>query len=268
MQAHIYRLLTVAGLSAQLFACGSSPDSNLNLRNKASELDGVSGRQIDFYFGLPDRSLIEGGDAASAVNGFYYKLQGKGDKCPGGDVYEATVGFEDNKFVSFPINANCSYDLTFRLGRLAEGEGQALAGSKLNFATDIKPLLEKNCSSCHSEYQDYASFRAVADQAILDIESGVMPQGAPLSDDEVAVFLAWQAAGYLEADDTLPESAEAQKLSSVYYRNNNDDILNSYELLGRTFFQVVRTLWIQPEGQAQGFNSKYVTLSASAPEQE
>lgn len=268
MNAQFFRFVTVAGLCVTLARCGSSPDSNLDLRNKISGLDGSGVPKIDFYFGLPDRSRLEGADASALIDAFYYKLEGKGEKCPPGEIYEATVDYEDNLFIDFPIASDCSYDLDFRAGRRAAAAGEIQLAAQLNFASDIKPLLEKNCTSCHAEYSDYAKFRQVAAQSILDIESGIMPPAAPLSDGDIAVFLAWQAGGYLEVDDSPAESAEAQKLGTIFYRNNSDDVLNSYEFLGRTFYELARTLWIQPEGQAEGLSSKYVTLSERPVEQD
>jgi hypothetical protein len=160
--------------------------------------------------------------------------------------------------------------LTFRAGqfRSAELKDQGFLAHSVTFTDDIKPLLDANCVSCHPSYADYAGFKNDAAQAILDIENGSMPQAGPLADSDIATFLAWQDGGYHEADEAPPESDEAQKLGNIFYRNNDNDVLESYELLGRTYYELTRTLWIQPEGQAQGLTTKHVSLSQAPVEQE
>lgn len=91
--------------------------------------------------------------------------------------------------------------------------GAAAGPAKLTFATDLKAVIETNCTPCHipakggnkKAYDNYANVKTDIDEMIRRIEleptvRGFMPfkKTEKLSDSTIAVFKQWKTDGSLE----------------------------------------------------------------------
>ena len=88
----------------------------------------------------------------------------------------------------------------------------AMPPPKLNYATNVKSVIEMNCSPCHisgkgnkKPYDNYANVKADIDEILRRIDlnptdRGFMPfrKPAKLSDSTIAVFKQWKTDGLLE----------------------------------------------------------------------
>ena len=89
-----------------------------------------------------------------------------------------------------------------------EGQGDNGGGSTVSFATDIKPIVDRECSGCHnsaprqplSEYADITA-GGTAEDVVRRVQipggnGGTMPPASPLSSGDIEKFKKWEAGGY------------------------------------------------------------------------
>ena len=80
----------------------------------------------------------------------------------------------------------------------------------IDFARDIKPVLDSSCVSCHPQYSDYEatakSGGLILKRLQLPAEDPkVMPKDAPvLSPEDIAKFKYWQIANYPNHETPIP----------------------------------------------------------------
>ena len=105
------------------------------------------------------------------------------------------------------IFSNCTYDTYQDDTYLDIDECNTV---EVSYATDIVPLLDENCFSCHAEEDNYtglwlATYEHVSDKNTMtnileriqldanDVE--LMPPSGPLNDCEIDIFKAWVEQG-------------------------------------------------------------------------
>ena len=244
-------------VSLLLLGCGTDKSADYRSPKLIKTLEAVAEKPnaVVINFTLPDRSVEP---SLSALNGYYLRLVGEGPACPVGEIIEEVASWEDaNREVHFKVNGKCTYAVTLRLGTY---QPPMLAlGAGLNFDEDIRPIIETNCVSCHETYASYVEVVQNGEMILKEIEAKTMPQIAPLSDADIAKFLAWKDGGYLEKSTTPLKSAKEIQLTSIYYQNNHNDFLMAYELLSRSTYELRRSLWLQPEGKAAGMVLKEIS---------
>jgi hypothetical protein len=237
-----------------LAGCGDDKVADYRSAKIAKTLEAVVGKPnpVHLNLTLPDRSK----DATlTQVTGYYLRLLGEGNECPKGEMIEMVGGYDDqSRELRFDVNGKCSYAVLLKLGSY-HAPTLALARS-INYESDIKPIVEAHCLSCHDSYASYQELAANGELIVREVESKAMPKAVPLGDDDIAKFLAWKDGGYVEkSSDPLPTVKE-QMMSEVYYQNNHNDYLMAYELLGRENYELRRSLWLQPAGEAAGLTLK------------
>lgn len=237
--------------------CGSDKAENYRSKGPGNALEAIAEKPnpVVINFTLPDRSKDP---SLASVSGYYFKLLGEGTDCPAGELIEEVGTWDDaNREVKFKVNGKCNYAVTMKLG-VYQTPALALMGA-ISFEGDIRPILESQCVSCHETYVDYAEVVANGEMILREIEAKTMPQTAPLSDADIAKFLAWKDGGYTEKAVVAQPSEKEKQLSAVYYQNNKNDYLMAYDLLSRSTYELRRSLWVQPEGQAAGMTLKEIS---------
>ncbi len=240
-------------------ACGGEIRSDKR-QLKGVSLDVRAAKPVAFEFAIPDRSKLaaEVSDINETLTGYYYSVRGEGKSCPSSELHEGAGLYDDGRVIAFDLIGACNYLLTIKLGQFVEpAPTAALTQTVINFQDHIQPIIKTNCVSCHPAYDSYAGVKDAARSMVLAVEDEVMPPTAPLGGSDIALFLAWADGGYLENDPAphIPSAAE-KSIDKVYYRNNNNDFIQSYELLGRTKYELQRALWLQSDGEARGLQTK------------
>lgn len=262
------RVMIVTCFSLVLMACGGETRSDKR-QEKGISLDVLAYKPVKFEFMLPDRSTLvsESPDITAKLTGFFYKIQGEGEACPESEVHEDAGSYDDGRLISLNVISACNYLVTIKIGNFQAPATAALTATTVNYQEHIQGLVQQNCVSCHASYASYAGVKDAAKAMVMAVENESMPPTAPLAGSEIALFLAWADSGFLENNPTasLP-SPQEQSLNKVYYRNDNYDYIQSYELLGRTRYELQRSLWLQAEGQAEGLQTKqlYTFYGASS----
>lgn len=237
-------------------ACGTEGPQRL-LNGKSNILEAVAEKPnpVLVSFTLPDRTARP---EYAGINGYYFKLLGEGADCPSGELIEEVGTWDDaNREMKFKVNGKCSYSVTMRLGVYQESTALALQGP-ISFQNDIKPIMESQCVSCHETYIDYNEVKANGEMILREIEAKTMPMAAPLSDADIAKFLAWKDNGYTEKSVVALPSEKEKQLTKIYYQNNKNDYLMAYEMLSRVTIELRRSLWIQADGEAAGLTAKEI----------
>jgi hypothetical protein len=240
-----------------LSACGGEIVTSLR-QERLQGLDAASKRRLDFEFRLPDRGSITARDSTTIdrLNAYYYRFEGEGPECPKGERFEGADAYQDNKTIKLKLTDLCNYSIVIKIGE-SEASPLALTASTISYERHIQPILQKSCSSCHAGFASYQGARASAEAIVMAVEEQTMPpdQALPLSD--IAAFVAWADDGFLERDPIAAKTTVLeQQISKVYYRNNNNDSLMAYELLGRTTYELRRSLWLQDDGLTLGLETK------------
>jgi hypothetical protein len=249
-------------------ACGTSVEEQ-NLRKVAQgALDALPSQPVDFSFSLPSRVNL-GLDAAllnEKMTGYAWRIEGQGERCTDSKVHESFGPYEDARTYAMQLSANCNYLVKIMVGELPPQPALNLTAT-INYEQHIKPVIQKECVSCHAEYSDFSVIEKNASSIVAHVENETMPPNSPLDGATIAMFLAWGDDGFKENDpNPTPVTAADEALSAVYYRNNNNDMIMSYELMGRTTFELRRSLWIQPAGEALGLqNSEIYTFRVATP---
>ncbi|MES2745279.1 MAG: hypothetical protein V4655_07620 [Bdellovibrionota bacterium] len=241
-------------LSLLLIGCGGDKVADYRSAKASNTLEAVAEKPnaVLLNFRLPDRGKDP---SLSGVSGYYYRLVGEGSECPAGELIEDVGAYDDQKReFEFKVNGKCSYAVVMKLGVYKAPE-LALT-SVINYENDIKPLIEKNCVSCHETYASYTELVENGEMILREVESKAMPKIAPLSDVDIAKFLAWKDGGYVEKSTTPPPTAKELLITSVYYQNNRNDRMMDYELATRVSFELRRSLWIQPAAVEAGLTVK------------
>lgn len=244
--------------SCVLIGCGQGIERSDRRQTKGASLDAVPAAPVTFTFALPDRKQLrlENGAIDSLITGYYYRIQGEGKNCPAEEVHEKAGPYDDGMLINVTVISSCNYLITIELGEyLGESPTIGLKATKINFQDQIQALLSERCASCHPSYTDYAAASAAGRAIVLATESESMPPNAPLPGSEIAMLLSWADHGYLEKDPAAELSPVAQTLGRVFYRNNNNDYLQNYELFGRSNYELRRSLWLQAAGQSAGIRT-------------
>lgn len=69
--------------------------------------------------------------------------------------------------------------------------------ASITFSMNVKPIIDNNCVSCHStggNFPNLTSFSGVSANATsvkFQIINGLMPQGAPLSNEDIQTIVCW-----------------------------------------------------------------------------
>ncbi|RYZ59151.1 MAG: hypothetical protein EOP07_04975 [Proteobacteria bacterium] len=241
MGAKLPIIISFMSLTLGLLACGE---------NKANYRKGTIGGaeaisdnllRIPVNFKLPNRS---GDPALASMNAYYYRLQGSGADCPTTEDKEELAPYEDDKEFILRLSEVCDYKVTIKLGVMG---GTALAAT-VNFDQNIRDIVSANCVSCHETYSDFKELAGKGDLVVQRVEAG----HGDLKDSDIATFLAWKDGGFLEKNPNPLPTEKELGMSTVYYRNNNDDVLMGIYLKSRTQYELRRSLWLQTEGKAAG----------------
>jgi hypothetical protein len=234
-------IISLISLSLGLGACGENTANYRKGTTGGAEAAADNLLRIPVNFKLPNR----GGDAALAgMNAYYYRLQGSGADCPITEDKEELAPYEDDKEFILKLTEVCDYKVTIKLGVMA---GTALSAS-VNFDQNIRDIVSANCVSCHETYSDFNELKGKGDLVVQRVEAG----HGSLKDPDIATFLAWKDGGFLEKNPNPAPSEKELGMSTVFYRNNNDDVLMGVYLKSRTQYELRRSLWLQSEGKAAG----------------
>jgi hypothetical protein len=68
------------------------------------------------------------------------------------------------------------------------------SGTK-SYASNVAPLIQSNCVSCHGSYTTYAGVKASITSIRSSIVNGTMPKNGSLSDDQKNNIVCWIDAG-------------------------------------------------------------------------
>ncbi len=264
-------LLPLVTLSASVvlgMGCGTAVEEQ-NLRKVAQgALDALPAQPVDFSFSLPSRSSL-GLDSATLkekMTGYAWRIEGQGERCTDAKVHESYGPYEDARTYAMQLSGNCNYLVKIMVGELT-GPAALKLTATINYETHIKPVIQKECVSCHADYTDYSTIEKNASSIVAHVENETMPPEAPLDGATIALFLAWSDDGFKQNDtNPTPVTASDEALQNVFYRNNNNDLIMAYELMGRSTYELRRTLWIQPAGEALGLtNQEIYTFRVGTP---
>jgi len=260
--------VTLSAAVALVTSCGSAEDQNYR-KVAQGTLDSVQAEPpVDFSFSLPSRNNL-GLDTSvlqQKMTGYAWRIEGQGDRCTDSKVHESYGPYEDARTYAMKLSASCNYLVKIMVGELGIQPALNLTAT-INYDDHIKPVIQQKCLSCHADYQDFSVISKNASSIVAHVENETMPPAAPLDGALIALFLAWGDDGFQESNpNPTPITAADTALGSVYYRNNTNDLIMSYELMGRTAYELRRTLWIQPAGEALGLeNQQIYTFRVSTP---
>ncbi|MCX6127889.1 MAG: hypothetical protein NTX25_02350 [Proteobacteria bacterium] len=259
-------IVTLTVLSIFGLGCGEAEPVNLR-KAVGTSLDATPVVPVSVSFTLPSRANfnLDASTLRSKLNGYAWSLEGQGDKCKDSKIHEASGAYEDSRTFILDLSTDCNYMVKIMLGEL--NPPKLNLATKINYQQHIQPILNESCTSCHAEFKDYAGVRAQAHSIVSHIENETMPPKAPLEAGAIALFLAWADSDFSEKPEisAVPRVSEGA-LQKTYYKNNNNDMIMAYELLGRTSYQLRRSLWIQAEGEELGLLTKQLfTFRTTTP---
>jgi hypothetical protein len=248
-------------------ACGSVEEQNLR-KVAHGALDAQPARRVDFSFMLPSRSTL-GLDQSilqERMTGYSWRIEGQGERCTDDKVHESFGPYEDARTYAMQLLDNCNYLVKIMVGELSAQPALGLTAT-INYNDHIKPVIQQQCVSCHADYNDFSVIQQHASSIITHVENETMPPNVPLDGATIAMFLAWGDDGFQESNPNPPVITPADTaLNKVFYRNNANDFIMSYELMGRTTYELRRSLWIQPDGEALGLeNQQIYTFRVTSP---
>ncbi len=64
-----------------------------------------------------------------------------------------------------------------------------------SYSIDVKPIIQSNCVSCHSQYSNYNGLNADKSSIRSDIYSARMPKNSTLSSTQKDAIICWIDAG-------------------------------------------------------------------------
>lgn len=240
-------------------ACGSAEQSYRKVAENS--LDAKPIQPVEFSFSLPARSNLglDSNVLLQKMTGYAFRIEGQGEQCRDTNVHESYGAYEDSRTFAMELSGTCNYLVNVMVGELAPAKSELQLTATINYNDHIKPVIAQQCVSCHADYKDFSVVAANARSIISYVENESMPPKMPLDGSTIALFLAWGDEGYLESDpNPKVETAADTALKSVFYRNNTNDYIMSYELLGRSIFELRRSLWIQPDGEALGLANEQI----------
>jgi hypothetical protein len=85
-------------------------------------------------------------------------------------------------FVSLAMLGSCKKDTVYT---------PDCTGGTKSFATDVLPLIQNNCESCHASYSNYSQISGSKSSIRSKIVDGSMPPGASLSTDQKNIIVCW-----------------------------------------------------------------------------
>ncbi len=252
------KFLILSFIVSMAYGCGK--EAAKSYRNGSeNSFKGIISLPVLFSFSLPPRNSFKLDEATqlSRINGYAWRVDGQGKNCQDSIAHESFGSYEDGKKFSFNISGTCSYFVTVMLGELASTKLSLT--DRITYIQQVQPIMDQQCVSCHTEFSSFAGVRAQAKNIVASIEAGTMPPSGALADEKIALFLAWADAGFAEKDLKEQEpNVVNSALSEVFYRNNYNDRITDYELLGRTSYELRRSLWIQPAAEALGLQTTQV----------
>lgn len=267
-----HTLLPLVTLSAALVlstACGTADEQNYRKVAKGV-LDALPAEPlVDFSFSIPsrinmglDRDVLQ-----QKMTGYAWRIEGQGANCTDTKVHESFGPYEDGRNYAMQLSASCNYLVKIMVGELGIQPALNLAAT-INYDDHIKPVISQQCVSCHVDYEDFSIVSRNASSIVAHVENETMPPTAPLDGALIALFLAWGDDGFQKSNPNPPPITAADTaLGAVYYRNNTNDMIMSYELMGRTTYELRRSLWIQPAGESLGLaNQQIYTFRVLGPE--
>ncbi len=221
---------------------------------------------VTLSFALPSRDSfqLESSTLTDAINGFVWQILPQGENCQDSKIHEAYGAYDSSKIFTIRLSGTCSYLVKVMLGERAGSSLQELP--PISYKQHIDPLVQQNCVSCHAEFANFAGVRSQANNILALVESGDMPPTSALDTGSKALFLAWGDGGFVENEqDKRPLSPAEQYLGRIFYRNNYNDLIQDYELRGRSAFELRRSLWIQPAATAWGLRTNQVNTIIGPP---
>ncbi len=266
-QLFIYSLLGMLALSG----CGSEQMTN-ERQQTLSGFDARPAAEVYLAFQLPDRASFsdDGPALSSQIDSYYFRYAGQGPRCPSVTEQHEEYGvYEDRKVLGAKVTSNCDYQVTIKLGssRASEASLSLKSASPVTYEDHIQKILTSQCVACHGTWKDWTGVSGAKSEIVAAVESGSMPPSQALSDAEIATFLAWADTNFLQRNpNPVLVTPDEEKLKRVFYRNNNDDLLNGLELLGVTTKDLRRSLWIQEEGLEAQLKTRQLYTFPSAPQ--
>lgn len=102
---------------------------------------------------------------------------------------------------------------------------------------------------------------AKRDDILFQIEEGLMPPEDDMPLEEVLIFSAWKAFGFLRIDQDLPSKDSLESnLTYVFYRNQANVRLDSNVLMTRSEYVYKDKLLRQQYGERYGFQAATLNL--------
>lgn len=264
-------LIPLVTLSASVVlgvACGTAEQNYRKVALGSLDAEPAPPPPVEFSFSVPSRSTL-GLDTSvlqQKMTGYAWRIEGQGDKCLDTEAHESFGPYEDARTYAMKLSPTCNYLIKIMVGELASQPALNLTAT-INYEDHIKPVIQQQCLSCHADYQDFSVIEKNASAIVSHIENETMPPNAPLDGTLIALFLAWGDDGFQQKNpNPTPITPADTALTAVYYRNNINDFIMSYELMGRTTYELRRSLWIQPAGEALGLdNQQLYTFRVSTP---
>lgn len=259
MNPTLLPIVTISASALLLIGCGAAEESYRKVAQ--ASLDAVPYQPVQFSFSLPSRSNL-GLDSSllqQKMTGYAWRVEGQGERCSDTKAHESYGPYEDARTYAMELSATCNYLVTIMVGELATKSAALNLTATINYEDHLKPIVQKQCLSCHADYADVNVIAKNASSIVSHVENETMPPNAPLDGSEIALFLAWGDDGF-KTSNPNPKAVTATDtaLSSVFYRNNANDMIMSHELLGRTIFELRRPLWIQPGGDALNLENQQI----------
>lgn len=193
-----------------LTACGYQKKSESNPAPQPGSSDATPEQVVAVGLALPDRNIVvpEVAEAFGKINSYALRIWPTDPACPKGSRLDQAGTYPELNQVDISLVRGCDYEAVIDLGY---DDGTAVPDPKpepdakhATYATDIKPILDVACISCHgpngsraqTDLTSYATVKNFADKVVTRVLDGTMPPSGPLSDTAKEVFTAWRNDGY------------------------------------------------------------------------
>lgn len=263
-----FSLVVLYLLSLSLGSCGTEKIDQRQPEVSSEDLVGKASAVIAIQ--LPAINTLlpnEQKDGQVLPNAAFIGAKAKDETCDDDASWETLLTYPEQLSVSIPTKGGCDYTVDVRLGYI--GELPPLKTS-VTFDSPIKSLLMENCASCHDGFDAYVTVKEQAEAIVYQVSNKLMPppKSGGLSEENIALFLAWQAAEYPEKIEAVKEDegSLAANLSEVYYRNKANINLSASYLSGLKKHVYIDLLWLQEAGKGRGFQKASVSLEKIKPD--
>ena len=254
---------------------------------KADEQNSFDATGVSIELIVPDRSTYEAPEIEALIEGYFLKFSPVKETCSGPDVQD-TEFYPEDGFIKVLLDKACEYTIKLAIGRLSpveddgsgddkkvepEAEGD---GPKVFFDTDIKPLIDSHCISCHQpggekadiDFTNYETIKARSNAIVSVVVAGSMPKSAPLSDEDKKKFSDWQTNNFLysASGETGPALKEGMALTNefnvngglteVYYSTPSGLKINP-EVLAGGDLEFVLPFRLLAKGREKGFKNTF-----------